>query len=161
MSDLSYGTVTLQPGDMAPGFDLVDQSGSPVGLADYRGRRVVLFFYPKADTPGCTTEACDFRDSLDSLRAAGVEVVGISPDPPADNAAFADSYSLTYPLLSDPERVAIDAYGLWGERTFGDRTFIGVQRSTFVVDADGVLEHAWYQVDAAGHVAMVREALGL
>jgi peroxiredoxin Q/BCP len=153
--------VTLQPGDTAPGFDLVDQHGAPVSLRDFAGRRVVLFFYPKASTPGCTAEACDFRDSEASLRAAGVEVVGISPDPPSENLAFAEEYSLTYPLLSDPGRAAIDAYGLWGERTFGDRTYVGVQRSTFVVGADGALEHAWYSVTADGHVAMVREALGL
>jgi peroxiredoxin Q/BCP len=161
MTALTYGTVTLQPGDVAPDFSLVDQRGEPVSLSDFAGRRVVLFFYPKASTPGCTVEACDFRDSLDALAAAGVDVVGLSPDEPADNAAFAAEHRLTYRLLSDPEHAAIDAFGLWGEQTFGDRTFTGVVRSTFVVGSDGRLEQAWYAVGAQGHVAMVREALGL
>lgn len=157
----SFGAVVLEPGDLAPPFTLPDADGNPVSLADYAGRRVVLFFYPKAATPGCTTEACDFRDSLAGLRAAGIDVLGLSPDPLEDLRAFRDTHGLTYPLLSDPGRQAIDAYGLWGERTYGDRTFITTIRSTFVVGPDGRLEHAWYEVKADGHVADVRTALGV
>ena len=161
VTELTFGTITLRPGDPAPEFSLTNHDGSTVTSADYAGQRLVLFFYPKAATPGCTLEACDFRDSLESLQAAGVAVVGVSPDSPADNRAFADEHRLTYPLLSDPDRQLIDAYGLWGTKTFGDRTFTGVQRSTFVVGPDGLLEHAMYSVTADGHVAEVRAALGL
>ena len=161
VTDLTFGTITLNPGDPAPEFSLTSQDGSTVTSADFSGKRLVLFFYPKASTPGCTIEACDFRDSLESLQAAGVAVVGVSPDPPEDNKAFADEHGLTYPLLSDPERQLIDAYGLWGTKTFGERTFTGVQRSTFVVGPDGLLEQAMYSVAADGHVAEVRAALGL
>ena len=161
VTDLTFGTITLNPGDPAPEFALTNFDGSTVASADYAGQRLVLFFYPKASTPGCTVEACDFRDSLESLQAAGVAVVGVSPDSPQDNKAFADEHGLTYPLLSDPNRELIDAYGLWGTKTFGERTYTGVQRSTFVVGPDGHLEHAMYSVAADGHVAEVRAALGL
>jgi peroxiredoxin Q/BCP len=153
--------VRLQPGDPAPDFTLPDADGNDLTLSSYRGRRVVVYFYPQASTPGCTTQACDFRDSLDSLSAAGVAVVGISPDRPAALAKFRDEQGLTFPLLSDPEHTALTAYGTWGEKKNYGRTYLGVLRSTFVVDADGNLEQAQYNVKATGHVAKLRRDLGL
>jgi peroxiredoxin Q/BCP len=153
--------VRLQPGDPAPDFTLPDADGNEVTLSSYRGRRVVVYFYPQASTPGCTTQACDFRDSLDSLSAAGVAVIGISPDRPAALAKFRDEQGLTFPLLSDPEHTALTAYGTWGEKKNYGRTYLGVLRSTFVVDADGNLEQAQYNVKATGHVAKLRRDLGL
>ncbi|MDX6212736.1 MAG: thioredoxin-dependent peroxiredoxin [Frankiales bacterium] len=153
--------VRLQPGDPAPDFTLPDADGNDVTLSSYRGRRVVVYFYPQASTPGCTTQACDFRDSLDSLSAAGVAVIGISPDRPAALAKFRDEQGLTFPLLSDPEHTALTAYGTWGEKKNYGRSYLGVLRSTFVVDADGNLEQAQYNVKATGHVAKLRRDLGL
>ncbi|MDX6203750.1 MAG: thioredoxin-dependent peroxiredoxin [Frankiales bacterium] len=153
--------VRLQPGDPAPDFTLPDADGNDLTLSSYRGRRVVVYFYPQASTPGCTTQACDFRDSLDSLSAAGVAVIGISPDRPAALAKFRDEQGLTFPLLSDPEHAALTAYGTWGEKKNYGRTYLGVLRSTFVVDADGNLEQAQYNVKATGHVAKLRRDLGL
>ena len=151
----------VQAGEPAPDFTINDQDGRPVSLSDYRGQRVVLYFYPKAATPGCTIQACDFRDNLASLSAAGVAVLGVSPDPEEDLVSFREQESLNFPLLSDTERSAIDAYDVWAEQTFGDRTFTGVLRSTFIVDADGTLEQAMYGVKAQGHIDEVRTHLGL
>ncbi len=154
-------TVTLQPGDPAPAFTLPDADGHPVSLADYAGRRLVVYFYPAAMTPGCTTQACDFRDSLSALAAAGVDVVGISPDAPAKLAKFRDKEGLTFPLLSDEDRSVLEAYGAYGEKKLYGKTVVGVKRSTFVVGADGRLELAQYNVKATGHVAKLRRDLGL
>jgi peroxiredoxin Q/BCP len=154
-------TVTLQPGDPAPAFTLPDADGHPVSLADYAGRRLVVYFYPAAMTPGCTTQACDFRDSLSALAAAGVDVVGISPDAPAKLAKFRDKERLTFPLLSDEDRSVLEAYGAYGEKKLYGKTVVGVKRSTFVVGADGRLELAQYNVKATGHVAKLRRDLGL
>ena len=151
----------VQPGDTAPDFSLNDADGKPVSLADFRGQRVVLYFYPKAATPGCTIQACDFRDNLASLQAAGVEVLGVSPDPEADLVSFREQESLNFPLLSDPDRKAIDAYDVWAEQTFGDRTFTGVLRSTFIIDADGKLEQALYGVKAQGHIDEIKQLLSV
>lgn len=151
----------LQPGDRAPDFSLPDADGKTVALSDYAGRRVVVYFYPAAMTPGCTTQACDFRDSLDSLAAAGIDVVGISPDQPAKLAKFRDAEGLTFPLLSDPDRSALTAFGAYGEKMMYGKTVVGVIRSTFVVGADGTLEQAQYNVKAKGHVAKLRRDLGL
>ena len=151
----------VQPGDTAPDFTLHDADGKPVSLSDYRGKRVVLYFYPKAATPGCTIQACDFRDNLASLQAAGVEVLGVSPDPEADLVSFREQENLNFPLLSDPERQAIDAYDVWAEQTFGDRTFTGVLRSTFIIGEDGKVEQALYGVKAQGHIDEVRSLVGL
>ena len=151
----------LAPGDTAPDFPLPDADGQDVSLKDYRGRKVVVYFYPAAMTPGCTTQACDFRDSLDSLQAAGIAVLGISPDQPAKLAKFRDRDSLTFPLLSDPSREVLAAYGAWGEKKMYGKTVVGVIRSTFVVDADGKLEQAQYAVKATGHVAKLRRELGV
>ncbi|MDF2919461.1 MAG: peroxiredoxin [Microbacterium sp.] len=151
----------LQPGDLAPEFSLDDQGGSTLSLSDLRGRRTVVFFYPAAMTPGCTREACDFRDSVESLRAAGIEVIGISRDDEAKLRRFREQEQLTYPLLSDPDHAVHEAYGAWGEKMNYGKTVEGVIRSTFVIDADGRIEHALYNVKATGHVARVRALLGL
>lgn len=151
----------LAVGDPAPDFSLPDQDGRPVSLADHRGRRVVLYFYPEAMTPGCTTEACDFRDSLGSLAAAGVDVLGVSRDDPEKLRRFRDAEGLTFPLLSDPDRVVHEAYATWGEKSMYGRTVTGAIRSTFVIDAEGRIEHALYNVKATGHVAGLRRRLGV
>jgi peroxiredoxin Q/BCP len=151
----------LQPGDAAPDFTLDDQDGSPVALGDLRGRKVILYFYPEAMTPGCTTESCDFRDSLNPLAAAGYAVVGVSRDLPEKNKRFAENDHLTFPLLSDPDRTVHEAYGVWGEKSLYGKTVTGVLRSTFVIDEEGRIELALYNVKATGHVAALRKKLGL
>lgn len=150
----------LEPGSVAPDFTLPDQDGSPVTLSSLRGRKVVLYFYPAAMTPGCTTEACDFRDSLSSLQGLGYEVIGVSPDDVPALAKFRERDHLTFPLLSDPDHVALDAYGAWGEKKNYGKTYDGVIRSTFVIDEDGVIEHALYNVKATGHVGRIRKLVG-
>ena len=154
-------SVRLQPGDQAPEFTLPSADGEEVSLASYRGRRVIVYFYPAAMTPGCTTQACDFRDNLSSLAAAGVDLVGISPDKPEKLAKFRDAERLTFPLLSDPSREVLEAYGAYGEKTMYGKTVTGVIRSTFVVDDQGKIEQAQYNVKATGHVAKLRRDLGL
>lgn len=150
----------LQTGSTAPDFTLSDAQGQQVSLADFAGQQVIVYFYPKAATPGCTTEACDFRDSLNSLQGAGYQVVGISPDSPEEIAAFAAQENLTFPLLSDPGAQTAQAYGSFGEKTVNGRTFEGTLRSTFVIDAEQKIAQAEYNVDAEGHVARLRESLG-
>jgi peroxiredoxin Q/BCP len=151
----------LAAGDEAPDFTLTAADGSSVSLSDFRGRHVVVYFYPAAMTPGCTTQACDFRDSLASLQGAGYAVVGISPDQPEKLATFAERDSLTFPLLSDPDRRVLEAWGAWGEKTMYGKKVTGVIRSTVVVDPEGVVELARYNVKATGHVASLRTALGV
>src|SRR6266545_6823093 len=149
----------LSPGDTAPPFTLPDADGKDVSLADFRGQKVVVYFYPAASTPGCTKEACDFRDSLADLNDAGLAVVGISPDKPEKLAKFRDKEALTFPLLSDPSRNVLDDYGAFGEKTMYGKKTVGVIRSTFVVDEAGKVEQALYNVRATGHVAKVRRDL--
>lgn len=151
----------LETGSPAPDFTLVDQDGTAVSLAALRGGSVVLFFYPEAMTPGCTTEACDFRDSLAPLQAAGYTILGISRDAPEKLQRFRERDGLTYDLLSDPDHSVHDAYGAWGEKMNYGKLVEGVIRSTFVIDAEGVIEHALYNVKATGHVARVRQLLGV
>ncbi|QQB15645.1 peroxiredoxin [Brevibacterium casei] len=150
---------TLTVGQQAPDFTLQDANGQTHSKADLAGKRFILYFYPKAATPGCTTEACDFRDNLASLTAAGFEVLGVSPDGPEALQAFAADESLTFPLLSDPDAAVAKAYGSYGEKTIGDRTVEGTLRSTFVVDESGALSLAEYNVSADGHVRRLRETL--
>ena len=150
----------LEPGSPAPDFRLVDQDERPVALSDLRGQRVILFFYPAAMTPGCTTEACDFRDSLEPLKAAGYTILGVSRDAPATLRTFRERDSLPYDLLSDPDHGVHEAYGAWGEKMNYGKTVEGVIRSTFVVDEEGVVTHALYNVKATGHVARVRSLVG-
>jgi peroxiredoxin Q/BCP len=151
----------LSPGDPAPDFTLADADGKDVSLSDFRGRKVIVYFYPAAMTPGCTTQACDFRDSLDSLAAAGFAVLGISPDKPEKLAKFRDRDAVTFPLLADPSRATLEAYGAWGEKTMYGKKVTGVLRSTFVVDENGHIEVAQYNVKATGHVAKLRRDLGV
>jgi peroxiredoxin Q/BCP len=151
----------LSPGDPAPDFTLPDADGKQVSLADYRGRRVIVYFYPAAMTPGCTKEACDFRDNLASLDGAGIDVVGISPDKPEKLAKFREAQQLTFPLLSDPSRSVLEAYGAYGEKTLYGKKTVGVIRSTFVVGADGKIEQSLYNVKATGHVAALRKKLSV
>ena len=151
----------LQPGDIGPGFTLGAADGTTVSSNDLRGQPTVLYFYPAADTPGCTTQACDFRDNIASLSSHGYQVVGVSPDPPPVLAAFADKYGLPFTLLADPDRGVMSAYGAYGEKTLYGKTVTGVIRSTVVLDADGVVERALYNVRASGHVAKLRRDLGL
>lgn len=147
----------LSEGDPAPDFTLPDSTGKPVSLSDYRGRTVVVYFYPAASTPGCTKQACDFRDNLAELNEAGFDVVGISPDKPAKLAKFAADESLNFPLLSDENRTVLSTWGAYGEKQSYGRTITGVIRSTFVVDPDGRIAKALYNVRATGHVAKLRK----
>ena len=151
----------LAPGDTAPAFSLPGADGQTVSLADYRGRKVVVYFYPAAGTPGCTVQANDFEGSLGEFEGAGLAVVGISPDAPAALARFRDAEHLTFPLLSDPERVVLEAYGAYGEKSMYGKVVTGVIRSTFVVDEQGTILAASYGVRAKGHVAKLRRDLGL
>jgi peroxiredoxin Q/BCP len=153
--------VRLSPGDPAPECTLPDADGKPVALSDYRGRSVVVYFYPAASTPGCTKQACDFRDNLAELDTAGFAVLGISPDPPAKLAKFRDAEGLTFPLLSDEDRSVLKAYGAYGEKQMYGRTVTGVIRSTFVIDPQGRIDQALYNVRATGHVAKLRKDLGV
>ena len=151
----------LAAGDPAPDFELLDADEQSVSLMQLRGQRVVLYFYPAALTPGCTTQACDFRDNLALLRDAGVAVIGISPDQPAKLREFREVHGLPFPLLSDPDHRVLEAYGAWGEKQLYGKTVTGVIRSTIVVDARGSVEHAFYNVKATGHVAKLLRDLKL
>jgi peroxiredoxin Q/BCP len=151
----------LSVGDTAPDFTLSSDTGEEVSLHDLRGRKVIIYFYPAAMTPGCTKQACDFTDSLDSLRGAGYEVLGISPDKPAKLAKFRERDNLTITLLSDPDKEVLGAYAAFGDKTMYGKTVQGVIRSTFVVDEEGRIEVAQYNVKATGHVAKLRRDLGL
>ena len=154
-------TTRLEAGDKAPAFSLEDADGNTVSLADYRGRKVIVYFYPAASTPGCTKQACDFRDNLRELNKAGLDVVGISPDKPAKLAKFRDSEGLTFPLLSDPDRTVLARWGAYGEKKMYGKTVQGVIRSTFVVDENGKIELAQYNVKATGHVDKLRRDLSV
>lgn len=151
----------LFPGNPAPDFTLPDADGRSVALSSLRGRKVVLYVYPAASTPGCTTQACDFRDSLSRLQAAGYDVVGLSPDEPEKLARFRDAEGLTFPLLSDTSKEVLTAYGAYGEKSVYGKTVVGVIRSTFVLDEQGTVQAASYGVQAKGHVAKLRRDLGL
>jgi peroxiredoxin Q/BCP len=151
----------LEAGAPAPEFRLLDSSGAQHSLEDYRGRKVVLYFYPAAMTPGCTTEACDFRDNLNSLGSAGYQVIGVSKDEPAANAEFAEQEALNFPLLSDQDLAVHQAYGAYGEKSLYGKTVTGVIRSTFVIDEDGRVQLPLYNVKASGHVASLRKKLGI
>ena len=151
----------LVPGDKAPAFTLKDSSGKEVSLSPGNSRHTIVYFYPAASTPGCTKEACDFRDSLSSLQSAGYDVVGISPDPVEKLARFAAKEELTFPLLADEDHAVAEAYGAWGEKKNYGKTYEGLIRSTIVVDPDGKVLLAQYNVRATGHVAKLRRDLKL
>src|SRR5512145_1176405 len=138
----------LEPGDAAPAFSLSDQHGETVRLDNFRGRKLLVYFYPEADTPGCTTQSCDVRDHRSELAGLGVDVVGISPDEPAKQLAFDEKYSLGFPLLADTDHAVAEAWGTWGEKKLYGKTYIGITRSSFLIDEDGVIERTWYRVKA-------------
>ncbi|WPF65688.1 thioredoxin-dependent thiol peroxidase [Corynebacterium sp. 22KM0430] len=152
--------MTLNTGDTAPEFSLIDDHGATVSLKDHAGQRVIVYFYPRANTPGCTKEACDFRDSLSELNGMNIAVVGISPDTPEKLAEFREDHELTFPLLSDPDKTVMKAYGAFGEKKNYGRIVEGVIRSTFLIEPDGTIGVAKYNVKATGHVARFIRDLG-
>lgn len=151
----------LQPGDTAPAFTLPDADGNDVSLADHKGRKVIVYFYPRALTPGCTKQACDFTDNLDLLATAGYDVIGVSPDKPEKLAQFREKENLKVTLVGDPDKKTLEAYGAYGEKQNYGKTVMGVIRSTIVVDENGKVEHAFYNVRATGHVAKIIKDLGI
>ncbi|MFJ2087749.1 thioredoxin-dependent thiol peroxidase [Streptomyces sp. NPDC087901] len=151
----------LTTGDTAPAFTLPDADGNNVSLADHKGRKVIVYFYPRALTPGCTKQACDFTDNLDLLTAAGYDVIGVSPDKPEKLAKFRDEENLKVTLVGDPAKETLEAYGAFGEKKNYGKTVMGVIRSTIVVDENGKVEHAFYNVRATGHVAKIIKDLGI
>ena len=151
----------LEIGSPAPAFTLPTAGGDAVSLSDYLGRKVIVYFYPKASTPGCTTQACDFRDSLESLSAHGYSVLGVSPDSAEALEKFIRTQNLTFPLLSDEDHAVAERYGAWGEKKNYGKTYTGLIRSTIVVNEDGMVEMAQYNVRAKGHVSKLRRDLGI
>jgi thioredoxin-dependent peroxiredoxin len=150
---------TLSEGDQAPSFALTDQHGNVVRLEDFRGRKLLVYFYPQADTPGCTTQSCDVRDHRQELAGLGVDVVGISPDEPADQLAFDRKFSLDFPLLADTDHAVAEAWGTWGEKKNYGKTYMGIVRSSFLIDEEGHIERAWYGVKPQATVPNATEAL--
>ena len=150
----------VEEGAPAPEFELTNDEGETVTLSALRGKPVVLYFYPKDDTPGCTTEACEFRDAYDRFRDQGVEILGVSPDTEASHRKFKSKYELPFTLLADPEHEAAEAYGVWKEKRNYGKTYMGVERSTFIIDADGKVAKAMRGIRPAGHAAQVLETLG-
>ncbi len=150
----------LKSGASAPAFSLLDQDGKTVQLSDLAGRKLLLYFYPKADTPGCTTQACSIRDAMPDLASLGIAAVGISPDEPAELKKFIDKYGLNFPLLSDPDHKTADAYGTWGEKSMYGKTYEGIIRSSFLLDEQGRVVQAWYKISPKNTVPFAKEALG-
>ena len=149
----------IQPGETAPDFELPDQDGRTVTLSDYSGKRVVLYFYPRADTPGCTTQACGIRDRTDEYDAAGAVVLGVSPDDERSHVKFKDKYELPFTLLADPDHSVAEEYGAWGEKSYAGKKYVGVKRSTFVIDAEGNVKEVMHNVKPATHADDVLAAL--
>jgi thioredoxin-dependent peroxiredoxin len=149
----------LKPGDPAPPFELLDQSGNTVRLADYRGRKLLVYFYPKADTPGCTTQSCAVRDALGSLEVHGAAAVGVSPDAPRAQGRFDTKYGLGFPLLADEDHAVAEAFGVWAEKSMYGRKYFGIVRSSFLIDEDGTISHAWYKVSPGDTVPYAIAAL--
>ena len=161
MSQIDAAPARLSPGDPAPDFTLLDAEGKPVSLANHRGRRVIVYCYPAALTPGCTTQAVDFTAAAGDLAEAGLDIIGISPDEPEKLMRFRDEEALGITLVSDPEKKVLQAYGAYGPKKLYGKEVVGVIRSTFIVDAEGRIESASYNVKATGHVAKLRRDLGL
>lgn len=151
----------LEPGDKAPAFTLADQNGEKVRLSDYKGRKLLVYWYPKAMTPGCTTQSCEVRDAREDLSGLGVDVVGISPDAPAANEKFDAKHGLGFPLLSDEDHAVAEKFGVWGEKKLYGKTYMGIIRSAFLVDEKGRIEQAWYKVSPKNTVPNARKALGV
>lgn len=147
----------LEPGQHAPSFTLLSDTGETVRLEDFRGRRVVLYFYPKDDTSGCTAQACDLRDSMDDFTALGAVVLGVSPDSQRSHEKFKSKYDLNFPLLVDEDHAVAEAYGVWVEKSMYGRSYMGIDRSTFIIGGDGILEAVWRGVKAKEHAARLRE----
>ena len=152
--------VVLSPGQKAPGFSLSDQDGRTVKLTDYKGRKLLIYFYPKADTPGCTTQSCAVRDARQDMKKLSVDVLGISPDAPEDQKKFDVKFTLGFPLLADVDHAVAEAYGVWGDKTMYGKTYKGIIRSSFLIDEKGVIQRAWYKVKPEDTVPFAREALG-
>jgi len=152
--------MTLKAGDPAPNFALEDQNGKTVKLSDFRGQKVVVYFYPRADTPGCTTQACSLRDAQEPLQVAGATVIGIRPDKPAAQAKFDTKYGLGFRLLSDPDHAVADAYGAWGERSMYGKKYMGIVRSAFVIDEKGAVIEPLYKISPKDTVPKALKALG-
>ncbi len=150
---------TLTPGQKAPGFSLKDQNGALVKLSDFKGRKVLVYFYPRADTPGCTTQSCAVRDARQDMKKLDVDVLGISPDTPEDQKKFDVKFSLGFPLLADTDHAVAEAYGVWGEKTNYGKTSMGIIRSSFLIDENGAIQRAWYKVKPEETVPKAREAL--
>ena len=150
---------SLAPGQKAPGFQLQDQNGATVRLSDFRGRKVLLYFYPKADTPGCTTQSCAVRDARQDMKKLNVDVLGLSPDAREDQKKFDVKFSLGFPLLADTDHSVAEAYGVWGEKTNYGKTSMGIIRSSFLIDENGLVQRAWYKVKPEDTVPRAREAL--
>ena len=148
-----------QPRDTAPVFSISDQHGNTVALGDFKGRKLLVYFYPEADTPGCTTQSCDLRDHRQEFAGLGVDVVGISPDEPSKQLAFDQKYSLGFPLLADTDHAVAEAWGTWGEKTYKGKTYVGIIRSSFLVDEEGRIERAWYRVKPENTVPEAQAAL--
>jgi thioredoxin-dependent peroxiredoxin len=149
----------IEEGKQAPDFELQTDAGETVKLSDFRGRPVVLYFYPKDDTPGCTTEACEFRDAYNVFRDRGAEVLGVSPDDVTSHVKFKTKYELPFTLLADPDHEVAEKYGVWGERSYAGKTYMGINRSTFVIDSDGNVARAMLGIKPAGHASDVLDAL--
>jgi len=149
----------VEEGKPAPDFELVSDDGTTVRLSDLRGKPVVLYFYPKDDTPGCTVESCEFRDAYDVFRDRGAEILGVSPDGEKSHQKFKSKYGLPFPLLADPDHVAAEAYGVWGEKKLMGKKYMGINRSTFLIDADGNVAKAMLGIKPAGHASEVLDAL--
>ncbi len=149
----------IEEGTPAPDFELQSDSGDTVKLSQLRGRPVVLYFYPKDDTPGCTTEACEFRDAYDVFRERGAEVLGVSPDDVTSHEKFKTKYELPFTLLADPDHAVAEKYGVWGERKFAGKSYLGINRSTFIIDGDGNVARALRGIKPAGHAAQVLDSL--
>jgi len=150
----------LKEGDVAPDFETRDENGNPVGLSDFRGQKVALYFYPKDDTPGCTKEACSFRDNYSTVEADGIKVLGVSLDDEASHQAFISKYNLPFTLLSDTDHSVSEAYGVYGEQTWGDKKYMGLARKTFLIDEQGKIKKVFDKVDVAAHAAEVVQGFG-
>jgi thioredoxin-dependent peroxiredoxin len=151
--------IVIEEGKAAPDFELQSDSGETVRLSNFRGKPVVLYFYPKDDTPGCTTEACEFRDAYDRYREQGIEILGVSPDDVASHGKFKSKHELPFTLLADPDHRTAEAYGVWGERSFAGKKYMGINRSTFIIDEEGNVVRAMLGIKPAGHAAAVLEEL--
>ena len=150
-----------EAGEQAPTFEALTQGGRPLQLADYKGRKVALYFYPKDDTPGCTKQACNLRDNYDDLLSRGIAVLGVSPDNVASHDKFAQKHALPFPLIADPDRAILQAYGVWGQKNMYGRIFMGVKRTTFLIDEEGVIRHVFRRPKVAAHTAEILNAFGL